>query len=91
MSRKKTVPPPSEGLNRRSFFVSAGAAALTALAQSHAATAQSPCTMQPKEFVTGNGEWTYRVVPDWCHLPAGTAFGGTHGGIATDNAGRVYV
>ncbi len=40
---------------------------------------------------TGNGEWTYRVVEDWGHLPAGTAFGGTHGGIATDKAGRVYI
>lgn len=25
------------------------------------------------------------------HLPAGTVFGGTHGGIATDNAGHVYI
>lgn len=40
---------------------------------------------------TGNGEWTYIIVPDWGRLPEGTAFGGTHGGIATDKAGRVYV
>ena len=40
---------------------------------------------------TGNGEWTYEVVPDWGHLPAGLTFGGTHGAIATDNAGHVYV
>jgi hypothetical protein len=40
---------------------------------------------------TGNGEWTYRVVEGWGQLPAGTAFGGTHGGIATDKAGHVYV
>jgi hypothetical protein len=40
---------------------------------------------------TGNGEWTYRVVEEWGHLPAGTSFGGTHGGIATDKAGNVYV
>ncbi len=40
---------------------------------------------------TGNGEWTYEVVPHWGHLPSGTLFGGTHGGIATDNSGRVYV
>ena len=31
------------------------------------------------------------VVPGWGHLPAGTSFGGTHGGIATDKAGHVYV
>ena len=40
---------------------------------------------------TGNGEWTYRVVDRWGQLPAGTAFGGTHGAIATDKAGNVYV
>ena len=32
-------------------------------------------------------QWTYQVVPGWGQLPAGTAFGGTHGGIATDKAG----
>ncbi|HEV2215448.1 MAG TPA: hypothetical protein VGR64_09175 [Terracidiphilus sp.] len=40
---------------------------------------------------TGNGEWTYGIVEDWGLLPAGTSFGGTHGGIATDKAGNVYV
>jgi hypothetical protein len=40
---------------------------------------------------TGNGEWTFDVVQGWGQLPAGTQFGGTHGGIATDNAGHVYV
>jgi hypothetical protein len=40
---------------------------------------------------TGNGEWIYRVVEGWGQLPAGTAFGGTHGGVATDKAGHVYV
>lgn len=40
---------------------------------------------------TGNGEWTFRVVEGWGQLPAGTSFGGTHGAIATDKAGNVYV
>jgi hypothetical protein len=40
---------------------------------------------------TGNGEWMYEVVEGWGELPAGRAFGGTHGGIATDKSGRVYV
>jgi hypothetical protein len=40
---------------------------------------------------TGNGEWTYRVLEGWGQLPAGTTFGGTHGAIATDKAGHVYV
>ncbi|HUB51654.1 MAG TPA: hypothetical protein VL986_05885 [Terracidiphilus sp.] len=46
--------------------------------------------MQSDEL-TGNGEWRYRAVPGWGHLPGGTAFGGTHGGIAVDSAGLVYV
>jgi hypothetical protein len=41
--------------------------------------------------MTGNGEWTYRIVPGWGALPAGTTFGGTHGGIAQDRAGHIYV
>jgi hypothetical protein len=40
---------------------------------------------------TGNGEWTYEVVPGWGKLPTGRTFGGTHGAIATDKAGQVYV
>jgi len=40
---------------------------------------------------TGNGEWTYEIAAGWGKLPAGTSFGGTHGGINTDKAGRVYV
>jgi hypothetical protein len=81
--------PRSESFDRRRFFTSAGALALTALAAPSAATAQPPCGTH--EFLTGNGEWTYRVVPDWGHLPSGTILGGTHGGIATDNVGRVYI
>lgn len=41
--------------------------------------------------LTGNGEWTYEVVPGWGSLPAGTSFGGTHGAIAQDKAGNIYV
>jgi hypothetical protein len=42
-------------------------------------------------LLTGNGQWTYRVVPGWGRLPRGTNFGGTHGGIAQDKDGNVYV
>jgi len=40
---------------------------------------------------TGSGRWRYKKILNWGSLPAGTSFGGTHGGIATDRAGRVYV
>jgi hypothetical protein len=46
---------------------------------------------QPQLLVTGNGEWVYEVAPNWGALPAGTIFGGTHGAIAQDEAGNVYV
>ena len=41
--------------------------------------------------LTGNGEWTYAVESGWGALPAGTTFGGTHGAIAQDKAGNIYV
>jgi len=41
--------------------------------------------------VNGNGEWTCRIRSEWGKLPPGTTFGGTHGAIAQDNAGHIYV
>jgi hypothetical protein len=79
--------------DRRHFCTLTGVSALAALAgksmqaeECHAGESAKGVTMQ-----TGNGAWTYHVVPEWGQLPAGTAFGGTHGGIATDNAGHIYV
>jgi hypothetical protein len=81
------------GLDRRSFFALTGATAVTAMMGARAEAEagvmgdhQGGAAMQ-----TGNGEWTYQVVQGWGALPAGKAFGGTHGGIATDKAGHVYV
>lgn len=79
--------------DRRTFCAVAGAAALPALlnprpqAERGLAAEDAAST----RLQTGNGEWTYEVVPGWGRLPAGTAFGGTHGGIATDKAGNVYI
>jgi hypothetical protein len=42
-------------------------------------------------LITGNGEWTYEVTPGWGALPADTTFGGTHGAVAQDNAGNIYI
>jgi hypothetical protein len=60
-------------------------------ARGEAATGAAGSNSEGPALQTGNGEWTYRVVPEWGHLPSGTSFGGTHGGIATDKAGHVYV
>jgi hypothetical protein len=75
-------------MNRRRFLASGALAAPLFHATSHAQTGQG--TSQPT-LMTGNGEWTYRVVPEWGRLPAGMGFGGTHGAIATDSSGRLYV
>lgn len=75
-------------MNRRKFFVAAGS---TALASVVARPAVPEATEMQTEFLTGNGEWTYRVVADWGALPSGTRFGGTHGAIAQDKPGHIYV
>ncbi len=81
------------GLNRRSFFASAGAVVLGGLAPhaTWAKTTNEDGTGMQREIFTGNGEWTYRIVSGWGALPAGKSFGGTHGAIAQDNAGNFYV
>jgi hypothetical protein len=86
--------PPSSGIfNRRQFVAGASmAAAAGVLATPAHANEETPdAPLQDPKLQTGNGEWTYRVVADWGKLPQGTTFGGTHGAIAIDNAGLVYV
>jgi len=79
--------------NRRKFLAAAGASAFAALAGTPARAAarlDQPAT-GTVDLHTGNGEWTYRVVPQWGQLPEGMVFGGTHGAIATDKAGHLYI
>lgn len=75
-------------LNRRTFMsvagIAAGAPVLSTVATADE-RASSPIVL------TGNGEWTYEVAPGWGSLPSGAAFGGTHGAIAQDKAGHIYV
>jgi len=74
-------------MGRRTFLAAAG---MTALAQGRSLSTSSNSSFSPLQL-TGNGEWTYAVVPNWGALPAGTSFGGTHGAIAQDKAGNIYV
>jgi hypothetical protein len=75
--------------NRRTFMSAAGIVAaeptMSTLLPAETKTSASPAVL------TGNGEWTYEVVPSWGSLPSGTNFGGTHGAVAQDNAGNIYV
>jgi len=40
---------------------------------------------------TGEGSWTYAWQPGWMNLPDGVETGNTHGCVALDSAGRVYL
>lgn len=75
---------------RRFLTLSAGTAIASLPGRSiMASTGTWPSTSTPIQ--TGNGEWTYQIIPHWGELPAGVTFGGTHGAIATDKAGLLYV
>ena len=75
-------------IDRRSLFTMTGAAAVAAILPVSSAEGQS-ASLSP--WQTGNGEWTYKVAEGWGRLPEGKSFGGTHGAIATDRAGLLYV
>lgn len=88
----KENPDRSTTLSRRKFLGAASLTTFTALAPSVSkAEADSNCSQVQTATITGNGEWTYKSVPGWGALPAGTTFGGTHGGIAQDKAGHIYI
>jgi hypothetical protein len=82
--------------SRRSFLVSSalavGAPGAFACVSTPALSQQLSVPSEPTaNGLTGNGAWTYRVTPHWGMLPAGTAFGGTHGAVARDAQGLLYV
>jgi hypothetical protein len=83
----------SNRIDRRSFFSAAGASAITAIAigSSSVSAEAAPDAAESSKYRTGNGEWTYDIVHGWGQLPEGKTFGGTHGAIATDKAGNLYV
>ena len=82
-----------EFVDRRRFCALTGVAAVATLAVPRAFAARTPTSNNQTggKIQTGNGEWSYEVASGWGHLPADLTFGGTHGAIATDNAGQVYV
>jgi hypothetical protein len=80
-------------VNRRTFGSAAAVSALAAFAGGpspvHAESARESTSMS--QYRTGNGVWTYDVVPHWGELPQGKQFGGTHGAISSDKAGNLYI
>ena len=84
---------PLRSESRRAFLASAGAAALATAVpvRSHGEAMLDSQPTRDQVLRTGNGEWTYDVVTGWGALPDGTIYGGTHGAIAQDKAGNIYV
>jgi hypothetical protein len=82
----------TESRSRRTFLAGCGGVVMSSAIPVHALRSVRDSAQSPsKVLVTGNGEWTYEVAPEWGMLPTGTNFGGTHGAIAQDNAGNIYV
>ena len=79
-------------LGRRAFCFMGAISTFSTLTGGANAQAQPPNTSpDAPRLSTGNGEWIYEFVPHWGQLPEGKIFGGTHGAIASDKAGNVYV
>jgi hypothetical protein len=93
MNQTPIKPAAAGAVDRRRFCAVTGVAALTTLTipRSTAAITAHSENATSARLQTGNGEWTCEVVSGWGQLPTGITFGGTHGAIATDNAGHVYV
>lgn len=77
-------------ITRRNMVSSLAATAALAGTPASLLAENKPLT-KDKTLVTGNGAWRYKKVPDWGQLPSNQQFGGTHGAIATDKAGNLYV
>lgn len=60
------------------------------LATAHPDHGTEPGKELTQPVVTGNGAWTYEVVPGWGKLPEGIALGPTHGTVLVDKDNTVY-
>lgn len=75
-------------MKRLSFLLLA--TAIPALA--HPNHDKAPAGKPVSEVITtGNGQFTFKTVPGWGALPDGKNIGPTHGGVAVDSKGFVYV
>lgn len=63
---------------------------LPTLAVAHPDHGTKPGEAPTQAIITGNGEWTYEVVPGWGALPEGKSLGPTHGTVLVDKEGKVY-
>lgn len=73
-------------VSRRTAMKSFGVGAVAATAAPNILTAGA----EKMNHAMGAGEHVYEWVTDWAKLPAGIAFGYTHG-VAQDSQGRIYI
>ena len=73
--------------NRRSFLKQAGLAAAAFTAAPYVIAQDKTGNRLP---VIGSGEHQYEVIHDWGELPAGHAYGNTHG-VAVDAQGFIHI
>ena len=74
-------------LNRRQFLQRSGAAATWLVAAPFVLASDKSGNKLP---VIGEGEHQYEVIHDWGELPAGHAYGNTHG-VAVDAQGHIHI
>jgi hypothetical protein len=93
--KSEQVPDKSVEMSRRRFGgLVMGTAVVSLAGVTQAVSAATPGetgAAMASTYRTGNGAWTYDVVPHWGQLPEGRSFGGTHGAISSDKAGNLYV
>ena len=74
------------------FTLALSLLALAPMARGHIGHATPPAgKVVTSEAMTGNGEFRFLTVPGWGAMPDGVNVGPTHGGVAVDSAGHVYV
>ena len=57
----------------------------------HAHASPRPSQVQAQRVVLGSGAQAFASVPGWCQVDEGEHLGPTHGSVAVDSAGLIYV
>ncbi len=88
MTRRSIGRTGTAGSSRRAFLLQVGAGALAATAAPRILRAADKSGK--RDIIVGQGDHTYQVIHDWGTLPAGMAYGNTHG-VCEDAQGNIYI
>lgn len=81
--------------NRNLLAVLAFGLAVSHLATAHPEGHQKPSAAPMPSLeggaLTGQGDWIYQTVLNWGKIPGQEYIGSTHGGVAVDKSGHIYV